>query len=95
MSWFRCLIEGQNFPGFLIGEIEPIGFFATRYVVAESPNQAKIEVLALLRNDSSLQVPPDLSKPKEAQIFFERIEEVDQSDVPENSQGFTFFMMGD
>lgn len=90
MPWFRCLTEGQNFPGILIGEIEPIGFFATRYVVAESPNQAKIEVLALLRNDSSLQVPPDLSKPKEAQIFFERIEEVDQSDCQKIAKALLF-----
>lgn len=94
MKWFRCLIEGRNFPGILIGEESPVGFYTTRFVEAETPADAELNVLANLKNEKSLTLPVGHPKPMDAKVFFEEITLVDFSDVPESSSGFTFYVMG-
>jgi hypothetical protein len=93
MKWFRCLIEGRDFPGILIGEESSIGFYTTRFVEAETPEDAELNVLASLKNDKSLELPVDHPKPVNAKVFFEEITLVDFSEVPERCSGFTFYVM--
>src|SRR3546814_12937219 len=56
MPLFRCIICGENFPGTLLGQEELVGFYTTRFVEADSPEQAEIMAIELLRNDTSLDV---------------------------------------
>jgi hypothetical protein len=54
-------MRGEDFPGAILGKAEPIGFYVTRFVDAESDDDAELAALELLRNDESLSTPPDVS----------------------------------
>lgn len=92
MPTYRCLMRGENFPGRLLGESKPVGFLTTRFVEAQSPQEAESLALALLRGDETLAVPTEF-RSKDAEVFFEAIDEV-QSGTNSPSQGFSFFVMG-
>ena len=95
MKLFLCFILGENFPGKILSQPTPIGFYTTRFVRAENADAAETAALSLLRDDGSLNVDPNERSP-DAKIFFESIEEIDE--LPEGCQepggGFTFFTMG-
>lgn len=93
MPQFRCLIVGENFPGILIGESQPVGFYATRYVEAASVEEAEEVALSLLRDDAALSVPPE-SRSRAAKIFFEKIDALAADEKPQSNTGFSFFVMG-
>jgi hypothetical protein len=92
MPLFRCSIRGENFPGELIGLTVAVGFNATRYVDAESAEQAEGIAVTALRQDAALTVTSE-PRVKNAKVYFESIEEVpaDTERVP--NTGFTFFSM--
>jgi hypothetical protein len=92
MPLFRCSIRGENFPGELIGLTAAVGFHATRYVDAESAEEAEGIAVAALRQDAALTVT---SEPhvKNAKVYFERIEEVAADAERAPNAGFTFFRM--
>src|SRR3546814_1282278 len=75
MPLFRCIICGENFPGTLLGQEELVGFYTTRFVEADSPEQAEIMAIELLRNDPSLDVSSE-HRTQSAKVFFEDIDEV-------------------
>src|SRR3546814_6000362 len=75
MPLFRCIICGENFPGTLLGQEELVGFYTTRFVEADSPEQAEIMAIELLRNDPSLDVS-SANRTQSAKVFFEDIDEV-------------------
>lgn len=93
MPLFRCFIRGENFPGKLLGQDDPIGFYTTRFVEADSPEQAELLAAELLRNDKSLEVSPE-HRTQDARIYFENIDEVPGDAEQTPSSGFTFFTMG-
>ncbi|RYG85980.1 MAG: hypothetical protein EON58_22280 [Alphaproteobacteria bacterium] len=90
MPLYRCFIHGENFPGSILGESQPIGFYTTRFVVAATPDEAETVALALLKADESL-VVPESERTSDARVYFEGIEEVsdDTDQVP--GSGFTFY----
>jgi hypothetical protein len=91
---FRCLVRGENFPGAILSSPKPIGFYATRYTAAESAAAAEILVLAVLRNDASLQLPVGVEKSPDTRVYFESIEEVPSDTLPVPNRGFSFYEMG-
>jgi hypothetical protein len=92
MPLYRCFIRGENFPGELIGQTTAIGFHATRFVDAQSAQEAERIAVAALREDAALTVTVE-PRVKNAKVFFESIEEVasDTERVP--NTGFAFFSM--
>ena len=92
--WFKCFIEGENFPGELIGEKSLVGFYVTRFIEAASTEEAEELAMANLRNDESLALPEGIYPSKEARVYFESIEEVLPSELLDNNTGFTFYVMG-
>jgi hypothetical protein len=94
MSWFRCCIEGTNFPGILVNVDKPLGFYTTRFIEADNIEHAELLVLAELKNEKSLQLPPNYQKNSEARVFFKEVVQVNQAEVPEIAQGFAFYEMG-
>ena len=94
MTWFRCLIEGENFPGVLADCDELIGFYTTRFVEAESQEETEINALANLKAEESLQLPEGVLPPSNAKVYFVEIEEIMKSEVPEVNTGFSFYVMG-
>lgn len=90
---FRCFVHGENFPGAILSLPYAFGFYTTRYIAAVDAKAAEMAVLELLRNEPTLQMPPDLEKPTEARVFFERIEEVPNDTPPVPNAGFSFYQM--
>ena len=103
--WYRCFIRGENFPGQLahsaalvedarpVGAQEPVGFFVTRFVEADSVEQAEQNALLLLRSEPKL-APPEGYKPSgRARVFFEEISEVRPEEVPDPQPGIAFYPM--
>jgi hypothetical protein len=93
MPLFRCSICGENFPGKLLGQDDLIGFYTTRYVEADTSEQAEHLALELLRNDPSLQLSPE-HRTKNAKVYFEKIVEIPATEQHESNAGFVFFTMG-
>ena len=93
MPIFRCEILGEDFPGLILGESDPIGFYTTRFIDAPSAAEAEQAALAMLRDAPQLQVPPEARSDK-ARIFFEQITELATGEAPGVNIGFVFFRMG-
>ena len=92
MPLFRCFIRGENFPGELIGQTTAIGFHATRFVDAQSAQEAERIAVAALREDAALTVTVE-PRVKNAKVFFESIEEVPSDTERVANTGFAFFSM--
>lgn len=80
MKLFRCLIEGINFPLEVEGQAELLGFYTTRFVRAETPQDAEALVLEKLRADPTLDVAPS-KRTEDTKVYFEEIEEINS--IPE------------
>ena len=94
MPVFRCFIRGENFPGSLLGQAEPIGFFATRFVEAESPAEAELAALALLRQDPTFNAVGPEDRMEDAKVYFEEIDEEPADSECGPGKGLSFFPMG-
>jgi hypothetical protein len=93
MALFRCDILGENFPGLIIGESRPVGFYTTRFVEADSTDEAEAKALEILKDDEAFNISPT-ARSTDAKVYFENIVEVpaDTERIP--NRGFTFFVMG-
>jgi len=90
MAWYRCVIEGENFPGSLIQSGGLVGFFATRFVEASSSEAAERCALDELRLDPAFALG-DQPRPKNARVYFTDVIEVDGPTTP--NAGATWFLM--
>ena len=92
---YRTFVHGVNFrlrdqPD---GGTEPVGFYVTAFVAAESPEHAESTVIELLRDEPKLRDnalnPPD-DPPR---LFVEEIEEIDEfpPDTVRPFTGFAFY----
>lgn len=61
---------------------------------SETPQQAELLALELLRADPELDVPPS-KRTKDAMVYFKEIEEIDAvpEGVSESGTGYAFFRM--
>jgi hypothetical protein len=94
MPVFRCFIRGENFPGSLAGESEPIGFYTTRFLEASSASEAELVALETLRGEPEFELVRLEDRMEHAQVYFEQIEEVPAEVGRGPGKGFTFFPMG-
>ncbi len=90
MPWFKCFIEGENFPGALIGKSQPVGFYTTRCVEASSADEAELIALDTLRREPAFDIPVD-QRPKDARVYFTEIVETHGPDGA--NAGATWFVM--
>lgn len=76
LPWYRCLARGENFlkVNLETGATKRFGFYTTRFVVANSPKEAEMKALTLMRRDKSFEPPAGCEKPNDAQVFFEEIQ---------------------
>ena len=89
MPIYRCFVHGKNFPGILVDSKKPCGFYAARFVEADTPEDAELKVVDLLRNDESLKVAPK-HRTMDAHVFVEDINEV--AEITGANSGFTFYV---
>ena len=93
MAWFRCFIRGENFPGQMVGQAGPVGFYVTRFVEAADLEAAEAAVLQGLRAEPKLGPPPGFTPTGRARVFFEEIEAVPAGQVPAVPPGFAWHPM--
>ena len=56
MKKYSVMLEGRNFLLDIEGSVKKYGFFTTRYVEAENPEQAEIKAVQLIKEDRSLKM---------------------------------------
>lgn len=93
MPLYRCSICGENFPGALLGESKPIGFYTTRFVEASTADEAEMLALDSLRGDEIFNIPIE-ARTEDARVFFEKIVVVAPDTERAPNSGFSFFVMG-
>ncbi len=91
MPIFRCFVRGENFLTKEDGVPKRIGFYTTRWVDANSPEDAEMLVVAMLREEPLLQRPDwyDGIGPKAA-VYVEEIDMVESEEHGVNL-GLAFF----
>ena len=96
MKLFRCFIRGENFPLDFDGKDDLLGFYTTRFVRAETPDQAELLALDMLRENPTLNGVDPSRRTAETMVYFESIEEIDSlpEGITEPGTGFTFYPMG-
>jgi hypothetical protein len=94
VNHYRCFIRGENFLFRVDGVSKRVGFYTTRWLDAENPEQAEASVIALLRNEPDLQKPDwyDGSGPP-AKVYVEEIVVCSADSFGQNA-GFSFFEEG-
>ncbi len=92
MPWYRCRMVGENFPGALLDTTTPVGFYATRFVEADSPEDAETQALSNLSKELNIWLPMSVDRPANAEVVVESIEEVEHAETGEESRGFSFFI---
>ena len=99
MPWYRCLARGENFPkaNAETGALTRYGFYTTRYVVANSPKEAEMKALALMRLETIFQPPAGCEKPKDAKVFFEEVQQMRWPLLAlcRSAKGATWYTMND
>jgi hypothetical protein len=55
MKKYSVMLEGRDFLLEIGGSVKKYGFFTTRYVEAENPEEAEMKAVQLVRTDQSLQ----------------------------------------
>jgi hypothetical protein len=92
MPLFRVVLRGDNFPGVILAQADPIGFYTTRFVEAESAAEAELAALAILRSDPAMKVAAE-HRTASASVHIEELSEVAMSTERKSNAGFTFFPM--
>jgi hypothetical protein len=93
VAWFRCLIRGEQFPGRIIGDDRPVGFYVTRFVEAASLADAEYAVVQKLTLEPKLAgIALPLSSAG-ARVEIEEIAEVRRDEVPPVQPGFAWHPM--
>ena len=73
MPKYAVMLEGKNFPVIVEGHTELWGFYTTRKVKANDPQEAEHLAVELIKNDSSLTDMLDQTHNVEPMIFLDSI----------------------
>jgi len=92
---FKCFIKGENFPGQLLRRRGLYGFYATRFVEADTAEEAELLGLEALRQEQGLQIKSDKLRKQQppAKVYFEKIEAVAKDTPRVPNSGATWFEM--
>lgn len=92
MNKYKVLVRGQNFLLNVDGSVGKFGFYTTRFMEADTPEQAEETAIRALRTDSTLR-NDTLNDESDAPILFvEEIEELDSFDeVTLQGSGLSFY----
>lgn len=92
MKKYRVFLHGKNFLIRFDGRKQVVGFYTTRFVEAENPEEAENKAVQLIREDRKLQKVVLNDKSDPPMIFVEEIEEkVSFDGVKLPGTGYTFY----
>ena len=92
MNKFRVLVRGENFEMKVEGAVKRLGFFVTRFVVAESQAEAETRAIETVSRDDRLRDSVLNDASNSPMLFADEIEEVScLEDMERQDEGFAFF----
>lgn len=86
------MLEGKNFPIKVEGKTQLWGFYTTRKVKAESPDEAEIKAVEMIRNDQELLSSLDHDNETEYKIFLDSMYELKWWNLLGGS-GYSFYVI--
>lgn len=90
MPKWRVLLNGQNFLMDVDGQLTKLGFYANRYVEAESSELAELAAVQCVREDETFDSVRN-EKSDSPMIFAEEIEEIMPDSDETAGAGYTFY----
>lgn len=92
MAKYYVLINGQNFLVDKRGQIRKYGFFTTRCVDADGPQQAEVSAISLLRRNQSLKKMVRNAEGDQPMLYVEEVAQVEPfHSLPRSEQGFSWY----
>lgn len=91
MTWYRVLLHGTNFKMKLSDNQKICGFYTTRYVQAETAEEAEILAVDLVRKDKYLTKRVKNKPDDSPMIYLDEIESVDFCPSVEEFTGYSFY----
>lgn len=92
MNKYKVMLNGRNFLISLEGTVQKLGFFTTRWVEANDPNEAELQAVALVKNDSDLRAAVKNEHADPPIIHLEEVVEVaDFEGVQVPGAGYSFY----
>ncbi len=91
MKKYGVMLEGRGFLLDLKGSVKKYGFFTTRYIEADNPEQAEIRALQLIRQDKLIKAAAK-NEGSQPMIYVDSIVELKSSEgsrLPDT--GYRFF----
>jgi hypothetical protein len=89
---YRCFIVGEDFPLIEDGQKKMFGFATTRWVEANSSEEAELKAIEALKKEPRFDFPPELRDPR-SRVLFEEVTPVEPIDVPDVLPGLAWFPM--
>ncbi|WP_416305469.1 hypothetical protein [Neptunicella sp. SCSIO 80796] len=93
MAYFQVLLHGADFVFNFDGIEEKGGFYTTRWVKANSENEAELKAVSLLKSDQNLHDVSVKTERYTPMIFLEEIAKVNWFNYVRNypGKGYTFY----
>ena len=91
MKKYGVRIEGKNFLIQSDNEIKKQGFFTTRFVTANDPQEAELGAVSLLKQDAKLKGYTLNEKDDPPMLYLDEVWEIDFSEDTEVIQGYVFY----
>lgn len=89
-------MNGENFLLNSDGQLQKLGFYVTRIVEAQNPEEAELAAVDLVREDSRLKGNVLNERDDPPMLYADEIEEIEISDGAENvNTGFSWFTDGE
>ena len=93
MKKYQVMLKGCNFRIELEGVVQRLGFYTTRWVEANNPEEAEMQAVALVKNDGDLRVAVR-NKPEDLPTIHldEIIEVADFENIQVPGAGYSFYV---
>jgi hypothetical protein len=89
-------MTGENFLLNFDGQLQKLGFYVTRVVDAQNPEEAELAAVALIRADSRLEGNVLNERDDPPMLYAEEIEEIERSKAEKNvNTGFSWYPEGE
>ena len=80
MKKYRVMLNGKNFKINSDGKLEKFGFYTTRWVQADNPQEAELKAVSLVREDKSLKASICNESSDPPVIYLDELTEIDSFD---------------
>ena len=92
MNKYQIEINGKNFLIDMNGEVSKYGFITYRYIEANDPQEAELQVMQMLRETEKLRNMVQNTKEDPPEMYMTEIEEIESFDqIEEMEPGFIWY----